>query len=51
MTSRDYTNGNANTPPVPPIPAQVPEKKENIDPYARTESMTHRKKISFIVCI
>jgi hypothetical protein len=40
MTSREYsTNG---TPPVPPIP-RVAEKKEVVDPYARTESMTHRE--------
>lgn len=41
MTSREYASNG--TPPVPPIPAQVAEKKEAIDPYARTESMTHRK--------
>ena len=41
MTSREYTaNG---TPPVPPIPAQVAAKNQVVDPYARTESMTHRK--------
>jgi hypothetical protein len=43
MTSREYTNGATATPPVPPIPANVPDKKEFVDPYARTESMTHRE--------
>jgi hypothetical protein len=40
-TSREYTNGAHNTPPVPPLPTHL--EKENVDPYARTESMTHRE--------
>jgi hypothetical protein len=43
MTSKEYTNGNTNAPPVPPIPTQVAVKKDVVDPYARTESMTHRE--------
>jgi hypothetical protein len=43
MTSKEYTNGNTNAPPVPPIPTQVAGKKDVVDPYARTESMTHRE--------
>ena len=41
MTSKDYANG-AKAPPVPPLPKDI-ERKESMDPYARTESMTHRK--------
>ena len=40
-TSREYTNGARHAPPVPPLPANL--EKEAVDPYARTESMTHRK--------
>jgi len=43
MTSNEYSNRIVDAPPVPPIPAQVPKKKDFVDPYARTESMTHRK--------
>jgi len=40
--SKAYVNGSKNAaPPVPPLPGQI--EKEVIDPYARTESMTHRK--------
>lgn len=42
MTSKDYAHGSANAPPVPPLPKDA-ERKESMDPYARTESMTHRK--------
>ena len=38
--STDTTTTRANRPPVPPIP-------ENVDPYARTESMTHRGRYSY----
>lgn len=41
MTSKDYANG-PGAPPVPPLPKDT-ERKESIDPYARSESMTHRK--------
>jgi stalled ribosome alternative rescue factor ArfA len=41
MTSKDYANGQADAPPVPPLPRDA-ERKESMDPYARTESMTHR---------
>lgn len=36
--------------PVPPIPANIygaTKKSENFDPYARTESMTHRGRYSY----
>jgi hypothetical protein len=39
--SREYTNGSKNAPPVPPLPSNL--DKDAVDPYARTESMTHRK--------
>jgi len=39
--SREYTNGSRNAPPVPPLPSNL--DKDAVDPYARTESMTHRK--------
>ena len=39
--SREYTNGASHAPPVPPLPTHI--EKEFVDPYARTESMTHRK--------
>lgn len=48
MTSKEYTNGATGAPPVPPIPAQVPERKEFVDPYARTESMTHRESLLWL---
>lgn len=36
------TNGvHRGTPPVPPLPAGL--ESQTVDPYARTESMTHRK--------
>ena len=38
---REYTNGSRNAPPVPPLPSNL--DKDGVDPYARTESMTHRK--------
>ena len=40
-TSREYTNGGKNAPPVPPLPTHI--EKEAVDPYARSESMTHRE--------
>ena len=40
-SSREYTDGAKNTPPVPPLPTHI--EKEAVDPYARTESMTHRE--------
>ncbi|KAK7894714.1 hypothetical protein LTR67_005453 [Exophiala xenobiotica] len=43
--SREYTNGARNTPPVPPLPEYL--EKEVVDPYARTESMTHRGRYSY----
>ena len=39
--TREYANGAKHTPPVPPMPEHL--EKEAVDPYARTESMTHRK--------
>ena len=42
MTSKEYPNGRDGAPPVPPLPKDA-ERKESMDPYARTESMTHRK--------
>lgn len=39
--NRDYTNGSRNAPPVPPLPSHL--ERDVVDPYARTESMTHRK--------
>ncbi len=42
MTSNTYGKGRENAPPVPPLPKEA-ERKESMDPYARTESMTHRK--------
>lgn len=36
--------------PVPPMPTKTPgtaPKTENVDPYARTESMTHRGRYSY----
>lgn len=38
---REYANGGRNAPPVPPLPSHL--EKDAVDPYARTESMTHRK--------
>lgn len=43
--SGEYTNGARGTPPVPPLPDHL--EREVIDPYARTESMTHRKSTDF----
>ncbi|KIW15470.1 hypothetical protein PV08_05516 [Exophiala spinifera] len=43
--SGEYTNGARGTPPVPPLPDHL--EKEVIDPYARTESMTHRGRYSY----
>ncbi|OQV02885.1 hypothetical protein CLAIMM_08004 [Cladophialophora immunda] len=43
--SREQTNGAKNTPPVPPLPGNL--EKEAVDPYARTESMTHRGRYSY----
>jgi hypothetical protein len=40
-SSREYGNGNMHAPPVPPLPTHI--EKEVVDPYARTESMTHRR--------
>lgn len=37
----EYANSSSDVPPVPPLPEQ--KEKEVVDPYARTESMTHRK--------
>ncbi|KAK4946885.1 hypothetical protein LTR10_014027 [Elasticomyces elasticus] len=42
--SKDYRNGTS-TPPVPPLPSNL--EREVIDPYARTESMTHRGRYSY----
>ena len=42
MTSNTYPNGRENAPPVPPLPKEA-ERKESMDPYARSESMTHRR--------
>lgn len=38
---REHVNGTKHAPPVPPLPSHI--EKEVVDPYARTESMTHRK--------
>ena len=46
MTSKEYTNGAHDAPPVPPVPAAHLEQKEGYDPYRRTESMTHRKQVA-----
>ncbi|EXJ85390.1 hypothetical protein A1O1_05754 [Capronia coronata CBS 617.96] len=43
--SAGHTNGTGHTPPVPPLPEQ--KEKEVVDPYARTESMTHRGRYSY----
>ena len=43
--SRDYANGTKHAPPVPPLPGNL--NKDAVDPYARTESMTHRKSMIF----
>ncbi|OCT54063.1 cell division protein Sep4a [Cladophialophora carrionii] len=43
--SREYTNGDTHAPPVPPLPVHM--EKEAVDPYARTESMTHRGRYSY----
>jgi len=40
--SKDYLNGTS-PPPVPPLPSNL--EREVVDPYARTESMTHREYI------
>ncbi|KIX97032.1 uncharacterized protein Z520_07146 [Fonsecaea multimorphosa CBS 102226] len=45
IASREQTNGARNTPPVPPLPGNL--DKEAVDPYARTESMTHRGRYSY----
>ncbi|KAI1610333.1 hypothetical protein EDD36DRAFT_467402 [Exophiala viscosa] len=42
--SKDYRNGTS-TPPVPPLPSNL--EREVVDPYARTESMTHRGRYSY----
>ncbi|KAI9848342.1 MAG: hypothetical protein M1838_000558 [Thelocarpon superellum] len=34
-------------PPIPPIPTNSPTEQPPIDPYARTESMTHRGRYSY----
>lgn len=39
MSSREYKSADA--PPVPPLPGHI--EKDLVDPYARTESMTHRE--------
>lgn len=45
MSSREASNGMRNTPPVPPMPENIQERP--VDPYARTESMTHRSRYSY----
>ncbi|RMZ87612.1 hypothetical protein DV736_g5163, partial [Chaetothyriales sp. CBS 134916] len=48
MTSQEEGEGAAKAPPVPPVPQQkVRRRDEIIDPYARTESMTHRGRYSY----
>ena len=37
-------NGMSSIPPVPPMPAGL---QDSVDPYARTESMTHRSRYSY----
>ncbi|KAJ9608961.1 hypothetical protein H2200_006732 [Cladophialophora chaetospira] len=44
-SSREHTNGANRAPPVPPLPMHL--EKEVVDPYARTESMTHRGRYSY----
>lgn len=43
--SRMAANGTRGAPPVPPMPANLQEPA--VDPYARTESMTHRSRYSY----
>jgi len=38
---------NGNIPPVPPIPSNGTRNGDWVDPYARTESMTHRGRYSY----
>ena len=39
--------GNGNNVPVPPLPVSPSHMGEYVDPYARTESMTHRGRYSY----
>ncbi|EXJ79598.1 hypothetical protein A1O3_07877 [Capronia epimyces CBS 606.96] len=43
--SPHHPNGVRGAPPVPPLPEQ--KDKDLVDPYARTESMTHRGRYSY----
>ncbi|EXJ64567.1 hypothetical protein A1O7_00904 [Cladophialophora yegresii CBS 114405] len=47
--SKVSTNGDIHAPPVPPLPAHM--EKEAVDPYARTESMTHRGRYSYATSV
>lgn len=49
MDSRNGRNGAVVAPPVPPIPANLNGSRNGdwVDPYARTESMTHRGRYSY----
>ncbi|RMZ75231.1 hypothetical protein DV737_g5394, partial [Chaetothyriales sp. CBS 132003] len=49
MTSHDERDGAVKAPPVPPVPRQQTARRTNeiVDPYARTESMTHRGRYSY----
>lgn len=50
MDRNGSRNGAVVAPPVPPIPAVIPNGSRNgdwVDPYARTESMTHRGRYSY----
>ncbi|EHY54531.1 hypothetical protein HRR83_004347 [Exophiala dermatitidis] len=45
----ENANGATDVPPVPPLPRQ--KEKDVVDPYARTESMTHRGRYSYATSI
>jgi len=45
VMSARTVNGLQGAPPVPPMPANIPDHA--VDPYARAESMTHRSRYSY----
>jgi hypothetical protein len=47
-TGAGHPTGNGNTIPIPPLPSSPSGSRgEQVDPYARTESMTHRGRYSY----